>query len=513
MAFGMSPFPLQFGSRGGGGDPTVLTDAILAALGFTYTRTGEVYGRRAPGGPGNYVRHATNDPEFDFTEVDGKNYPSLIVRGAATPLISYSADLTNAAWTKTNCTAALALGGLEHDADWRGGQVVQNSEFSADSDFIKGTGWSIPDGTAVASGVTNSDVLQQNDCFTVGKYYLCEFDVDATIGDFYAFLGTNGNFSAYVELVVGVNSVIVRAIGTHLYIRTGHAGSSNGITINYFRATEVDAHSLVTATGNNATVTRQLTRASANRNTRWKIKAPSTNSGDVKVSQDNGSTSITLTPGEFADIELGEQTSANPTIWLQLTDDGDTVEHYDVQMAELAAATPVPNFVPQGATPAAVGNSSLSKTNSVEIEEVDISILAEINGDSVFFRSHVPDYYDASVYVVSDTNLVVLNVRPDSEGFAQSFVDLGAVTPGEIGLVDVEHNATAFRARKNKGTWIPATRYNITGGTVVHIGTEWNGTGSMPFPMVAFRDNNGQLLGTPGTGFNIGAIERYEASL
>ena len=43
MAFGMSPVPLQFGSRGGGGDPAVSPEtwpAIVANLGLTQSRTG-----------------------------------------------------------------------------------------------------------------------------------------------------------------------------------------------------------------------------------------------------------------------------------------------------------------------------------------------------------------------------------------------------------------------------------------------------------------------------------------
>ena len=372
MAFGMSPFPLQFGSRGGGGDPTVLTPAILAALGFTYTRTGEVYGRRAPGGPGNYVRHATNDPELDFTEVDGKNYPSLIVRGAATPLVSYSADLTNAAWTKTDCSAELVTGSLES------------------------------------------------------------------------------------------------------------AAAPNG-------------HSLVTATANNATVTRQLTRASANRNTRWKIKAPVTNIGDVKISQDGGSTSTTLTPGEFADIELGEQTSANPTIWLQLTNDGDTVEHYDVQMAELAAGTPVPNFVPQGATPVATGAALLERTLLAPPDEVDVSVLfqapATLTGERYLFEVSKDASNRASVAFLAD------DVRFQNHVTANELVSVGSVSASDVAMVDAQISASLSRSRLDLGDWkstatarIPSDISRLTIGSYL--------SGLFPFGggIVSVRDNNGQLL-------------------
>ena len=47
MAFGMSPFPLQFGSRGGGGIPTLSPStwaAIVASLGLTQAGASSGYG-------------------------------------------------------------------------------------------------------------------------------------------------------------------------------------------------------------------------------------------------------------------------------------------------------------------------------------------------------------------------------------------------------------------------------------------------------------------------------------
>lgn len=300
--------------------------------------------------------------------------------------------------------------------------------------------------------------------------------------------------------------------GTSAFVTIFSQGVTSG-KINSISIKAVDAHSLVTATADNATVTRQLTRASANRNTRWKIKAPDTNVGDVKVSQDNGSTSITLTPGEFADIELGEQTSANPTIWLQLTDDGDTVEHYDVQMAELAAGTPVPNFVPQGATPAAVG-ASLFRHTASDLDAFDMSFLFVVPNSA---GTQYPRILSLSDDTLSNT-LEVFGASGDwylrnTVAGTQEDDIISALTEGDTVLLRTQWDAASvLRVAVDDESWVNGTPKAIPDFTIIDIGSHFGGS-YLPSGIIALRDNNGQLLGTPGAGFNISAIERYEASL
>jgi hypothetical protein len=570
MTWGLN-LDLLLGTTSASGDPTLLTPALLTALGFASTRTGEVLGRRAPGGPGNYVRHAANDPEFDFTEVDGKNYPSLIVRGAATPLVSYSADLTNAAWTKTGCTADQIYGSMESsylDGKPRRNKLIRTEELSSStawsatyisssSPVVTENAGIAPDGTISADRVVfgaidasgDVSIIRQSSPFgleqVTASCYFKAGDVGSLGKRVYLYNNDNVDIRGYVAVVLTDEWQRVNVSGTYLstnrYFSIGTAGSgffdglgsvadtnanvliwgsqqeAGGTVTDYQRVTDgiSQFHSLVTATADNATVTRQLTRASANRNTRWKIKAPSTNVGDVKVSQDNGSTSITLTPGEFADIELGEQTSANPTIWLQLTDDGDTVEHYDVQMAELTAGTPVPNFVPQGATPAATGFANLPRTIGSVPDGVDVELLVKIthqisvNQFVLTVFGSAADYW--VLYKLSNSDNFAVNNRVGSVNNSANGFD---VTLGSTALLRIRHSGTTVSWWKDGVAEADDEGLDELAATLqtFYLGSYSNGL-AFANPIIAFRDLSGSLLGTAGAGFNISAIERYEASL
>ena len=57
-----------------------------------------------------------------------------------------------------------------------GSELVVNGNFATDSDWTKGTGWSIADGKAV--GVNASGILEQSISFTVlNKIYKISFSV------------------------------------------------------------------------------------------------------------------------------------------------------------------------------------------------------------------------------------------------------------------------------------------------------------------------------------------------
>lgn len=587
MTWGLN-LDLLLGTTSASGDPTLLTPALLTALGFTYTRTGEVLGRRAPGGPGNYVRHAADDPEFDFTEVDGKNYPSLIVRGAATPLVSYSADLTNAAWVKTGCGANLIRGSLINRNETgalanlltnteslsltltdigrvtitNNVAVAPNGEMTADlmtettdtNTHRIGAPSPYLDAIPPNTNQTLSCYLKANSGSPWGLLSITDisganqvrawFDLTNGAVGTVANIGNGANAAAsIVDVGNGWYRCIVSGTPNNaggntfigVFISSGdnslsYAGSINrsmlywggmwntGLTVgDYYTvgAVQTSTHTLVTATANNATVTRQLTRASANRNTRWKIKAPSTNSGDVKVSQDNGSTSITLTPGEFADIELGEQTSANPTIWLQLTDDGDTVEHYDVQMAELTAGTPVPNFVPQGATPAAVGAGACIKTPIIHPTAVDYEILVKTPASADVDNNYALVLHKTGAFTPGLDLLwtgTAAQLKPwgGADATAAS-ASLAASTPA---LIHAQADSSQNIITVDDDTPVSsAGRLATSEIDRIALGVSWNVTRHFNASIIALRDNNGQLLGTTGAGFNISAIERYEASL
>ena len=113
MAFGMSPFPLQFGSRGGGADPTALNEGRLTALGITTLRAGSAQRVNLPGGAiSAYETVAANKPLWQPVTVAGRQYLALMVQDGSTPLVASSNNLSGWSTTGSPSVVYTASGGL-----------------------------------------------------------------------------------------------------------------------------------------------------------------------------------------------------------------------------------------------------------------------------------------------------------------------------------------------------------------------------------------------------------------
>ena len=75
-----------------------------------------------------------------------------------------------------------------------GSELITNGDFATDSDWIKGTGWSISGGKAVSDGTqtANSGLIQAN-VFEVGKTYRLEFDLTSNNEVFKFFVNGSQN--------------------------------------------------------------------------------------------------------------------------------------------------------------------------------------------------------------------------------------------------------------------------------------------------------------------------------
>ncbi len=78
-----------------------------------------------------------------------------------------------------------------------GSELVTNGDFATDSDWIKGTGWSISGGTA--NGLATLDPIRQViSSFTAGKKYKVTFDITEITSGFvrvYSYVGASGAFT------------------------------------------------------------------------------------------------------------------------------------------------------------------------------------------------------------------------------------------------------------------------------------------------------------------------------
>lgn len=127
-----------------------------------------------------------NTPRFKHNA----GVPSILVESQRQNLITYPRSFGNAYWTKTGAT-------IEGDPATAGSELVNNGGFDTDTDWTKGTGWSIESGTANANCATNIN-LSQTVTLTVGKWYKAQLTVS--------------NYTSGGVRVVINNSVVIATI-------------------------------------------------------------------------------------------------------------------------------------------------------------------------------------------------------------------------------------------------------------------------------------------------------------
>lgn len=108
-----------------------------------------------------------------------------------------------------------------------GVELVTNGTFDTDTDWTKGTGWTISGGTAVATSATAfSELLQANIGLSAGSVYRVTVDATVTTGDAALFAGASGDASVRISIPsTGSYSATITATSIdRILVRAGGSG-------------------------------------------------------------------------------------------------------------------------------------------------------------------------------------------------------------------------------------------------------------------------------------------------
>jgi len=117
--------------------------------------------------------------------------------------VSVKEVLVNRESTVTNTGAVEREIEASHDANFvhpLGDELVTNGDFATDSDWVKGTGWSISNGKAIATNASNQSLSQSTSSVLLNKKYIISFDVEYISGSAkFQFLGGTTQNVATIE--------------------------------------------------------------------------------------------------------------------------------------------------------------------------------------------------------------------------------------------------------------------------------------------------------------------------
>ena len=142
----------------------------------------------------------SGQPRIDFL---GNTQGALKLEPQRTNLITQSEAFGDSYWTKSGAT-------IQADPSTAGSELVTNGNFATDSDWIKGTGWSISGGSLNGSSTTTS-VTQLNTGLVAGKMYQVVYTISnyvsgsvrIELGSANVSVGTirsaNGTYTEYIE--------------------------------------------------------------------------------------------------------------------------------------------------------------------------------------------------------------------------------------------------------------------------------------------------------------------------
>ena len=150
---------------------------------------------------------AANVPRLDYS--DGA-CPSLLLEPTSTNLIQYSEAFGRSYWAKSGSS-------VQGDPSTAGTEQVTNGDFATDSDWTKGTGWSIGGGVASCDGTqTAYSVLKQSGAVPINTNYKLVFTATITSGNILPSVGgsngqgaisTTGTYTFYTIASTGDNDL------------------------------------------------------------------------------------------------------------------------------------------------------------------------------------------------------------------------------------------------------------------------------------------------------------------
>ena len=110
------------------------------------------------------------------------------------------------------------------DFSQEGAEEITNGDFTTDSDWLLGTGWSIGGGEAVALNSPSGQRLRQDNILEVGKVYKLTYEVKSiSSGGFRAFVGAVSGTAVYS---IGTYTEYITTISDDFFIRT--LGTTSG---------------------------------------------------------------------------------------------------------------------------------------------------------------------------------------------------------------------------------------------------------------------------------------------
>jgi hypothetical protein len=293
------------------------------------------------------------DPRVNFTRsTTAAYYDGVTTAKAEENLLLNSVSPANAGWTWANgYTGSL------------GPELVTNGNFDTDSDWTKGTGWTISGGEATHAAGTGS-ALDQANVVTAGKWY--KVTVDAT--------ATGGTWS--LQFVGGTTTTVGSSLVSGSYTLYGFAGASN-TTLRIFAGAATDlvidnvsvkevtpdsvtapdgtsTASTFTADAADATFTQSVT-AVAEEYTFSVYLRRVTGTGDIDI-QCGGGTWVTQSiTSSWARYTVTQTlTAGTRTPGIRIVTSGDQVEIWGAQLEQRSSATaytptttqPITNYIP-----------------------------------------------------------------------------------------------------------------------------------------------------------------------
>ena len=520
MAFGMSPFPLQFGARGGGGasDPTAITpanaDAFLASLGFAQAGTGATWGETGQASTPLYAVAAAKVPlgyDAEF-EVFGP-----IVNPSGTNLALHGSDAANSAWSKSSTTAALSLGGLEHDADWRGTNRAVNGEFTTDA-----AGWTtnatatpvVTDGIVRITQTGAGSGLYQDFPFLAGEFVLITVrgrrssGANPATGGFWVMKSAGFTGPQFIPFTTSYAEYTVILAGAGTAGRVYLTPQSDGayVDVDYVRIEPVDAHTLLTSTGSNATCLQSITSASNPRVSKLWL-ARESGSGTISITQDGGSTwtNVTLTddPQPF---DIAAATFANPAVGARIATSGDRIKMYGAQH-QVASRPLRPRIGPTVASTVTSGARTLIATLAESPGTVHLKMLVrtpkvDIAGITLFSVDNNAATNLIDLKADGSGGYVLRKVIASSETAFTAF----AVATDTVVQIEVRISDSVFRYRIDGGSWVTGTA-GIPGSlSRLRIGHDNANTGQIGQPVLAFEDLSTAAMLAGDRGWNKAAL-------